>query len=81
MRKQELKKDIKQYLACLKKEASLPDVKMKIQRLAELNVSYLILPSSQPLTHEEEVERQFLRLTLPHVSRIGEISDLLKKLK
>lgn len=68
---------IKWYLAEQKKRASLPSVRKKIQRLAELNVRSVHKIS---LTTEEEIERQFLSKTLPHVTMRGEIEDLLKAL-
>ena len=70
---------IKLFLAQQKKRASLPSVRRKIQRLAELNVRSVGV-KAPALSKEEEVEREFLSRTLPHVRMRGEIADLLKKL-
>ena len=70
---------IKHYLAQQKKRAQLPSVRKKIQRLAELNVRS-VGQASTPLSAEEEIEREFLSKTLPHVKMRGEIEDLLKAL-
>ena len=71
---------IRQYLARQRKLVSTTGTRKKLQRLAELNVrsTGAKLP---PLNERENIEREFLGLTLPHVRMRGEIESLLKKLK
>lgn len=75
-----IKEDILEHLGVLRKEASLEAVRGKLDRLATLNCRSIGQIAGGVLTTEEEVERRFLSLTLPHASRRGEIKDLLKLL-
>lgn len=66
---------MRKHLAKLKSEARKPYIKEKLNRLAVLNTR------SVPLTVEEEIERQFLFMTLPHVVKQTEIEELLVKIE
>ncbi|MDB5194512.1 MAG: hypothetical protein JWN50_526 [Parcubacteria group bacterium] len=72
-----VRNEIMKYLGILRREASLEETQLKLDRLAFLNLRSTGALADDPLTAEEEVERRFLSLTLPHASRRGEISDLL----
>ena len=71
--------DIKKFVAIKRRESRLPEVHKKVLRLAELNCAHCMIPP-RTLTAVEEVERDFLSKTLPHVRNIAEIEGLLKRL-
>lgn len=70
---------IKAKLAELEDEFRLPEVRKQIHRLAELNVR-----STGPIDRRpnplEDVEREFLTMSLPHMTRMFEYRELLTKL-
>lgn len=74
-----IRTDIKKFVAMKWREAKVPETRKKMMRLAELNCAHRMIPP-HTLTPTEEVEREFLMKTLPHVTYISGIKNLLKKL-